>query len=117
MSSIPAADAGAESSSGDQGSNTGNGGDRGADKGLEARTRLVAAATKLFAEKGFYGASIRDIAREMGVAKATVLHHFADKGALYSAVLEGVAGELDRVWAAATEGMPPAARLRALVRA
>ncbi len=117
MSSIPADGAGAASSPGDQGSNAGNAGDRGADKGKEARTRLVAAATRLFAEKGFYGASIRDIAREMGVAKATVLHHFPDKGTLYAAVLDGVAAELDTVWAAATEGMPPAARLRALVRA
>lgn len=86
-------------------------------KGAEARARLVEAATMLFAEKGFYGASIRDIAQALGVAKATVLHHFSDKSALYGAVLEGVAAELDKVWAAATEGLPPAKRLHALIRA
>lgn len=86
-------------------------------KGAEARARLVQSATALFAEKGFYGASIRDIAVALGVAKATVLHHFPDKATLYATVLEGVAAELDTVWAAATEGLPPASRLRALVRA
>jgi AcrR family transcriptional regulator len=89
----------------------------GGSKGADARGRLVDAATALFAERGFYGASIRDIAQALGVAKATVLHHFPHKHALYAAVLEGVAAELDTVWAAATEGLPPAARLRALVRA
>ncbi len=64
--------------------------------------RLVDSATTLFARKGFYGASIRDIADQQGISKQALLHHFASKEKLYAEVLERIAtrvmkkvGEID----------------------
>ncbi|MGW6562470.1 TetR/AcrR family transcriptional regulator [Streptomyces hydrogenans] len=54
--------------------------------GLHNRAALLDAAGAAYAEHGF-DASIADIARRAGVAKATVFHHFASKDALLAAVL------------------------------
>lgn len=59
----------------------------------ETRRDLIEAALELFAEKGFYGVSLRDIARAVGVQQATIYHHFASKEALFEAVIVDPAGE------------------------
>ncbi len=61
---------------------------------------LIAAATRLFAARGFYGVSIAAIAEELGITKQALLHHFGNKEKLYSAVLEGIAARFDEalVW-------------------
>ncbi|GGD08455.1 CerR family C-terminal domain-containing protein [Pyruvatibacter mobilis] len=51
------------------------------------REDLLQSALKLFAEKGFYGASIAQIARELGLTKQALLHHFGTKEKLYGEVL------------------------------
>jgi TetR/AcrR family transcriptional regulator len=56
----------------------------------DVRTRALAAATRLFAERGFDGTSIQNIADEVGVTKPAVLHHFPSKEDLRRAVLEGI---------------------------
>ena len=58
------------------------------------REHFLAAATHLFAEKGFYGASIATIARELGLTKQALLHHFGSKEKLYAEVLKGVSGRV-----------------------
>ena len=55
--------------------------------GLSALDRIFCAAERLFAERGFDSVSINDVAREAGVCKANVFHHFASKQALYETVL------------------------------
>jgi AcrR family transcriptional regulator len=50
--------------------------------------RILQAATDLFAEVGFRGASTRDIARMAAVNDATVYRHFSSKKDLFAAVLE-----------------------------
>ena len=50
--------------------------------------RILQAATDLFAEVGFSGASTRDIARMAAVNDATVYRHFSSKKNLFAAVLE-----------------------------
>jgi AcrR family transcriptional regulator len=50
--------------------------------------RILCAATDLFAEVGYSGASTRDIARAAAVNDATVYRHFSSKKELFAAVLE-----------------------------
>ncbi len=67
-------------------------------KGHESDTaqRLLEIAESVFAEKGFYGASIRLVAERLPVAKSTLLHHYPSKEKLYGAVLKRLADEMTR---------------------
>jgi AcrR family transcriptional regulator len=56
--------------------------------GAATRSDLIAAARKLFAQRGFDGASIRAITTEAGANLGAVTYHFGSKRDLYSAVLE-----------------------------
>jgi len=49
----------------------------------DARARLIDAAMELFAEKGYEGTSVRDLATAAGVNVAAVSYHFGSKDALY----------------------------------
>lgn len=53
-------------------------------------TAILAAATKLFASRGFDGTAVQDVADAVGVTKAAVLHHFSTKERLREAVLEEI---------------------------
>jgi AcrR family transcriptional regulator len=54
----------------------------------ETRGRILDAALKVFANHGFEGARLKEIADGAGVHTALVHHYFGDKGRLYTAVLE-----------------------------
>jgi TetR/AcrR family transcriptional regulator len=49
--------------------------------------RIQSAARRLFANRGYAGTSMADIAAAAGVSKATVFHHFRSKRALYEALV------------------------------
>lgn len=51
-------------------------------------------ATKLFAAKGYEGASMADLAELVGLRKASLFHHFPSKDALYAEVLAGLVAEV-----------------------
>ncbi|MBR9910424.1 MAG: TetR/AcrR family transcriptional regulator [Gammaproteobacteria bacterium] len=61
---------------------------------METRQRILAAALSLFAERGFYGASMDQIARELGLTKQALIHHFGTKEKLYGAVLAVISERL-----------------------
>jgi len=62
------------------------------------RRALLAAAAALFAERGFDGVSVEDVAERAQVNKALISYHFGGKRALYVAVLEsGFAEMADRL--------------------
>lgn len=52
------------------------------------RDHIIEAATRVFASKGYHRATIRDIAREAGVADGTIYISFENKAALLLAVLD-----------------------------
>lgn len=54
--------------------------------GIEARERLLHAALRLFAEKGFAKTSTREIALTAGANIASISYYFGDKAGLYRAV-------------------------------
>ncbi len=60
----------------------------------DTREKLLAAAQNQFAERGFYGASIAQIAGEVGLTKQALLYHFKRKEDLYSEVLKRIATRL-----------------------
>jgi AcrR family transcriptional regulator len=57
-------------------------------KGDERREQILAAAISLFAKHGFSGTTTKEIARAAGVSEAMVFRHFANKDALYGAILD-----------------------------
>lgn len=56
---------------------------RGRPPSTRAQEAIHAAATRLFAEKGFSGTSVRDIAAEASVDPSIVIRHFGSKEALF----------------------------------
>lgn len=60
--------------------------------GVDARDRLLRAAERLFAEKGYAATAVHEITSEAGVNRALLYYYFRDKHSLYAAVIdEGVA--------------------------
>lgn len=55
--------------------------------GDTVRQAALDAARRLFAERGFDGTAIQDVADAVGVTKQAVLHHFSSKDELREAVL------------------------------
>ena len=52
------------------------------------RAALLDEATTLFAERGYAGTSLEDVASASRVTRGAVYHHFASKQALFEAVLD-----------------------------
>jgi AcrR family transcriptional regulator len=56
-----------------------------------SRERLLETATELFAEKGYAGASVREIVEKAGVSKPVLYYYFKSKEGLFYAILEWAA--------------------------
>jgi AcrR family transcriptional regulator len=68
--------------------------------GAQRRERLLAAAQEIFAQRGYHGASLDEIARASGTSKALIYEHFDSKRALHEVLLDEHGGELLRRFAA-----------------
>lgn len=62
------------------------------DRRSQTIDRILQAATKEFAEAGFAGARVDEIAKSAGVNKATLYYHIGDKQALYAQVVHHLFG-------------------------
>src|SRR5579875_2044055 len=67
--------------------------------GKERREQLLDIGRRLFAERGFEGTSIEEIAAKAGVSKPVVYEHFGGKEGLYAVVVDR---EVDRLLTMAT---------------
>lgn len=53
----------------------------------QTRVALIEAATTVFAQRGYAGASVSELVRGAGVTAPVLYHHFGDKAGLYHAVV------------------------------
>ena len=69
----------------------------------ETRAELVEAAARVFARRGFHGASIEQIAREAGYSTGAIYWHFEGKDDLFLAVYEDYVRTRMREWSEVNE--------------
>ena len=78
---------------------------------------ILAAAARIFREKGYHGASIRDIADSVGLLKGSLYHYIRSKeellARLFDGALEGTVRELEKIVA---REATPSDRLREMVK-
>jgi TetR/AcrR family transcriptional regulator len=65
--------------------------------GDRTRERILETAIETFAELGFAGASVRDLARRARIRVASLYHYFPSKDALYQAVEERIAQQVREI--------------------
>ena len=85
----------------------------GTEKSQEVRGRILSAAAELFAEHGFAGASVDEIARRARVNKAMLYYYIGDKAELFATVLDEFLEGVRTVLTEMAEKTPdPAERIR-----
>jgi len=81
------------------------------------RTELTREAARLFAEKGYHGTSIGDLAEAMGVQKASLYHHIESKADLLWEVARDGADAFHAALDAVPDTLRPVEKIRAALRA
>lgn len=88
-----------------------------AEKQARTRAELIATAAKVFARRGYNGASVEEIAEEAGYSHGAVYSNFEGKADLFLAVFEDYMAERVGELAATQAALPPDAPLEARARA
>jgi AcrR family transcriptional regulator len=88
---------------------------RKAEQSEATRRKLIRAARRLFAKRGYAGVGTEEIVRAAGVTRGALYHHFAGKRDLLEAVYEQIEAEVSEKIAAGalTAGSDPIEALRA----
>jgi AcrR family transcriptional regulator len=81
------------------------------------RSELTRAAARLFAEKGYHGTSIADLARAMGVKKASLYAHMDAKSDLLWLVASDGAAAFHAALDAIPDELPATEKIRLALRA
>ncbi|WP_340646678.1 TetR family transcriptional regulator [Phenylobacterium sp.] len=85
----------------------------------ETRGVILDAALKLFSERGFEGAAMRDIAALAGVEHSLLRYHYSDKATLWRAALARLIVDMNAHMAAGwrtTAGQPALVRFKTILR-
>jgi TetR/AcrR family transcriptional regulator len=75
------------------------------ERAVSARDRILAAALDVFSERGFDGASTRDIAARAGVTQPLLHYHFTSKDELWRAAVDDVFATLGSAMTTRFEGL------------
>ncbi len=79
--------------------------------------RILRAAVGLFADKGFHGTHVKEIARVCGLPKTNVYYYFPTKESIYSAVIERLIEGWDRAFDHIVPEREPRDAIAAYIRA
>ena len=82
--------------------------------GPQRRQQLIEVGRRLFAEKGFEGTSVEEIAASAGVSKPVLYEHFGGKEGLYAVVVDR---EIQALLGQMTAALQPGGHARALLEA
>jgi AcrR family transcriptional regulator len=64
------------------------------DRPESTKRQIVDVARHLFSDRSYLGVSMNDIARRLGITKASLYHHFSGKTDIYRTVLDDVMADL-----------------------
>jgi len=85
--------------------------------GLPTRDRLAAAAARMFAQHGYHGTSINDLAVAVGVQKSSLYAHISHKSDLLADITLAGAAAFHSALDALPDGAAPGERLELALRA
>jgi len=93
--------------------------DRSGDRGGDKRARILAAAERVFARRGFFASRVSEIAKDAGVADGTIYLYFKSKDDLLISLFEIRMKQVNDTLRTAVSavGASPLAQLRAFIKA
>jgi TetR/AcrR family transcriptional regulator, cholesterol catabolism regulator len=74
--------------------------------------KILQTAHRLFIQQGYTATSMRQVAADTGIGKATIYHHFPDKQALVMALLQKSTARMDEARELVTAETDPRQRIR-----
>jgi len=87
------------------------------DMAIDTREKILQVAARLFVRQGYTATSVNRIARETGIGKATVYHHFPDKRSIVTALLERNSGRLRGILTDVKTGQDPRRQIESIALA
>ena len=66
-------------------------------KTAQTKEAILANASWLFAQKGYAGTSMADLADQLELSKAAIYHHFENKEALFHALVDSLADDMEKL--------------------
>ena len=83
----------------------------------KVRADIIAAATRVFSERGYHAASMTEIANELGIRKPSLYHHVRKKEDLLFAIHEQMIDELiDETMPVLTSSLSPSEKVAETLR-
>jgi TetR/AcrR family transcriptional regulator len=82
----------------------------------DCRSRLLEVGTRLFAERGLHGVSVRELSQAAGASISMISYHFGSKEGLYSEVLQEQFACFDQIEEIRRQGAGPLAVIEGYLR-